>query len=114
MSSDRPGESRRSVLKKVAGGAASSVVIAGVASAGADDAEFVRATPPEERTDPDRVVSDLSTVAADCCCCETEYRCAGTCDKDGSYEQSEERQCCQCGGGYICESWQATNRCCLS
>ncbi|PSP81622.1 hypothetical protein BRC81_01320 [Halobacteriales archaeon QS_1_68_20] len=59
------------------------------------------------------MVSDLSTVAGDCCCCETEYKCEDNCYKDGSYEQAYRRECCRCGGGYICEDWQAIDRCCF-
>ena len=106
--------SRRSVLKSVAGSAVGTAVLTGTASASSPDPIDSTGLPDEaDLIDPDRVVEDLSSVAgAGCDDCRTECKCSGSGCKGYDYEKAYCRECCRCGGGYICEDWEYIGRCC--
>lgn len=111
MFSNSSGESRRSVLKKVAGGAAASAAFAGSATAMPTGIDVNSVKAPEDRITPDRVVTEI-TVTPDCDC-ETEFKCEDTCYKDGSKPQVYKRECCTCDNGTTCDNWTEDNQCCL-
>lgn len=113
MSSERSGESRRSVLKKVAGGAALSVTFAGAAGAVPTSVDPDAVVAGDDELDPDREVSSLDVTPSDCSC-ETHFMCADTCYKDGSLPQLYEKECCTCDGDTVCEdTWTRSDQCCL-
>ncbi len=86
---------RRNVLKMTSG-LATGLTVGAVGTVAADD-----------------TASSLEGVDAEACDCYYEYKCDGSCYKDGSYPQSWERECCECDGGTTCDSWSRMGRCCL-
>lgn len=86
---------RRSVLKTVSGITAGFAVGA-AGTAAADD-----------------TAGSLEGIDRSACDCYYEYKCDGSCYKNGSYPQSWERECCDCDGGTTCDNWSRMNQCCL-
>ncbi|WP_276279360.1 hypothetical protein [Halorussus caseinilyticus] len=110
MSSERTDRSRRTVLKMVASSSLAAGTLLGTASATPESVDSKNVVAPEDRTEPDRVVRDISEVGTDADC-KTEYSCFA--DSCGDYDQTwYSRQCCQQGGDYICEDWRSTGDCC--
>lgn len=110
MSSEKTNESRRKVLKLVAGSGIATGALFGTASATPNSVDSAQVVAEDAQVEPDRVVEDLSQVEPDADC-KTEYTCFS--DACGNYSQTwYRRQCCMQGGGYICEDWQSTGDCC--
>lgn len=112
MSPDKKVISRRNVLKMVATSTVATGAILGTASAAPERIDSSKMTSPEELTDPVRVVDDISDfgTAADC---TTEHKCVSEPCKTTEDERAYSRQCCQMGGGPICEDWEPTDQCCF-
>jgi len=110
---------RRTVLKTLTAGAIGATAFAAVGSADSrDEGDVPAPTPPEDRMEPDRIVSDLDEVvdrdevaASDDCYTRNESKCDGTCGY--GYERVYTRECLVCGGGVIdCSEWESTGYCC--
>lgn len=87
---------RRNVLKMVSGVTAGFAVGA-AGTAAADD-----------------TAGGLGDIDREDCNCTYEYKCEGSCYKNGSYPQSWKRECCTCDGDTVCEdTWTRMNQCCL-
>lgn len=103
---------RRTVLKSLTAGAVGAATFSSLASAASPNDGGVTPTAAGDRVEPDRVVESLDDVGT-AYHCETEYKCADTCYKDGSYEQAYKRDCCHWNGEWYCENWERIDRCCF-
>lgn len=87
---------RRTVLK-MAGGLATGLAFAAAGTAAANEGETATG---EE-------------VESTGCECWYESKCDGHCTDDLRYEQFWQRECCECDGETVCESWSRQD-CCLT
>lgn len=106
---------RRTVLRGAATSTIGTVAFTSVATAATTEraAGSGKVLTSEEAPKPNRIVENLDNVSGvepeDC---YTEIDCRNEQCVDGGFRRVYERDCCRRGGGYICEDYERTNRCC--